>query len=52
MVYGFIWEAVVKLVHAGFRETIAGLSDKTDWAANGNAVETQFTVPDTNDCFW
>ena len=51
MVYGFIWEVVVKLVQAGFRETIAGLNDKTDWAANKDAVETQFAVPDTNDHF-
>ena len=41
----------MKLVQAGFRETIAGLSDKTG-SANEDAVETQFAVPDTNDCIW
>ena len=46
-VYSLIWEVVVKLVQAGFRDTIAGLSDKTDWAANEDAVVTKFAVPDT-----
>ena len=49
MAYGLIWEVVVKLVQAGFRETIAGLSDNTDWAANEHAVEIIFAVQDTND---
>jgi hypothetical protein len=40
---------VVKLVQAGFRETTAGLRDKTEWAANEDAVEKQFPVPGTND---
>ena len=52
MVYGLIWEVVVKLVQAGFRETTAGLSDKTNWAPHKDAVEIKFAVPDTNDCFW
>ena len=50
MVYGLIWEVVVRLVQAGFRETTAGLSDKTDWAANEDAVQIQFAVPGTSDC--